>query len=309
MMDNLHVREVMMGLSRKQKAIPPKFLYDEEGSIIFEKICELPEYYPTRAEKEILRNHGSEICKLMGEDVLLIEPGSGNGEKVRLLLRKLSPKAYIPIEISEEVLGRMTDELREEFPLLDVIPICGDFTQNIELPTYLQGEAMKRVIFFPGSTIGNFNPHDAISFLIEMSSVLHEGGGFLIGVDLKKDERVIQRAYDDSAGVTAAFNLNLLRRLNREMGASFEIQNFHHEAFYNQEMGRIEMHLKSKCQQEVKVGEAVILFKEGETIHTENSYKYSTDEFTELAASAGLHLKKYWKDSKKLFCVYYLEKE
>lgn len=302
--------EVLVGLSKHQKTISPKYLYDKEGSEIFEKICDLADYYPTRAEKEILENSSGEMAELIGPHSLIIEPGSGAGEKVRYLLRNLqNPQGYVPIEISREILLRMTRELIEEFPGLDVTPVCADFTEEIQLPLTVDARTGKKVIFFPGSTIGNLHPEEAIAFLMQYGEMLESGGGFLIGADLKKDTEVLERAYDDSEGVTAQFNLNLLRRLNREVGASFDPDKFEHVAFYNKELGRVEMHLRSKIAQLVKVNRTVFRFNEGETIHTENSYKYTVGEFAELCAHAGLTLKKYWQDSKKLFCVYYFEKE
>lgn len=304
------LKEVLTGLSRSQKTIAPKYLYDKKGSEIFEKICLLKDYYPTRAEKEILDNHGQEMAKLIGLRALIIEPGSGAGEKVRQLLPHLEkPVGYVPIEISNEILNRMTKEIHEEFPKLKVLPICADFTKELELPQTIGTKKGKRVIFFPGSTIGNMFPTEALHFLRRMGRLMGHKGGLLIGVDLKKDGDFFKRAYDDSEGITAEFNLNLLERLNRETEASFEPDNFVHEAFYNEELSRVEMHLKSKKPQMVKVHETVFRFKEGETIHTENSYKYSPDEFVSLCSRAKLKLVKKWKDHNQLFCVYYFEKD
>lgn len=304
------LKEVLVGLSKSQKTIDPKFLYDKKGAEIFEAICELPEYYPTRTEALILRKHAPEMSRLIGSEAILIEPGSGNGEKVRYLLKSLKKtEAYIPIEISRDILTRMTRELHEEFPGLNVIPICADFSQNLELPVSSQHSKGKRVIFFPGSTIGNFHPDDAVSFLKRAGKLIGENGGLLIGVDLKKDKENFELAYDDPAGVTRSFNLNLLERLNREVNASFDLNNFEHEAFYNEELGRVEMHLRSKIPQLVRVHETMFRFREGETIHTECSYKYTTEEFCELAAKAKFRIRKFWKDPDKMFCVYYFEKE
>lgn len=304
------LKEVLMGLSCTQKTISPKFLYDKRGSEIFEQICRLKDYYPTRAEKEILDRYGKEMAKLIGPRALIIEPGSGAGEKVRQLLPHLEkPVGYVPIEISSEILYRMTDEIHEEFPKLRVLPVCADFTEELELPLSVESQKGKRVVFFPGSTIGNLTPAEALQFLRRMGRLMGHKGGLFIGVDLKKDKEYFHRAYDDSEGVTAEFNLNLLERLNRETMASFEKENFAHEAFYNEELGRVEMHLKSKVTQMVKVHETVFRFKEGETIHTENSYKYLPEEFQELCSRAKLKLVKHWKDENELFCVYYFEKE
>lgn len=302
--------EVLDGLTRVQKVIPPKYLYDKKGSEIFEEICDLPEYYPARSEQEILNTNVREMAALIGKEALIIEPGSGNGKKVRKLLKELErPKGYVPIEISSEILERMNVEFREEFPELKVIPVSGDFTMDLELEALEQLKARKKIIFFPGSTIGNLVPYEAIDLLKRFSTWIGAGGGILIGVDLKKDQRVLELAYDDPSGVTAAFNLNLLHRLNEELNASFDIQNFTHQAFYNEALGRVEMHLKSKVPQKVIIRDKVIHFRSGETIHTENSYKYTVDEFCDLASRAQLSLKSYWKDCRNLFCVYYFEKD
>lgn len=303
------LKEVLTGLSKGQKAIHPKFLYDKKGSEIFEEICKLPEYYPTRAEHEILSTYAGEMAEYIGEGALIIEPGSGSGEKVRHLLKVLkNPEGFVPIEISREILLRMTEELHEEFPELKVLPVCADFTQDIELPVTVGSSSGKKVIFFPGSTIGNLTPEEAIHFLKMYGDMVGENGGLLIGVDLKKDKETFELAYDDPQGVTAAFNMNLLERLNREVNASFDTEKFVHAAVYNEELGRVEMHLKSKIPQLVRVNQTVFRFHEGETIHTESSYKYSVEEFCELCAKAHFTVKQCWKDSNKMFCVYYFEK-
>lgn len=307
---NAVLKEVLRGLSKSQKALPPKLLYDKRGSEIFEKICLLKEYYPTRAETEILKNNAIDICHMIGEGSIILEPGSGAGDKIRHLLpHMINLKYYVPIEISKEILLRMTEEFQKEFPQLKVMPVCADFNQNIELPISLDSESAKKVIFFPGSTIGNFHPHEAIGFLKHMAKIVGPGGGLVIGVDMKKDPQVFKLAYDDPHGVTADFNLNLLQRLNREVSARFDLRNFSHEAIYDEKLGRVEMHLVSKIPQMVKVNETVFRFKEGETIHTECSYKYTVDEFAELCAKAGWQLKKDWKNKENQFCVYYFEHE
>lgn len=302
--------DVLTGLSQSQKTIHPKYLYDKKGSEIFEEITHIPEYYPTRAESEILSTHSQEMADYIGNRALIIEPGSGNGVKVRQLLKKLhDPEGYVPIEISREILLRMTNELHEEFPELRVTPVCADFTAEMDFPLSISDRSGKKVIFFPGSTIGNFHPDEAIHFLKRLRKLMGHHGGLLIGADLKKDIHIVTEAYDDPAGVTAAFNLNLLERLNRETNASFDLSNFVHEAIYNEHLGRIEMHLRSKIAQLVRVNNTIFRFKEGETIHTECSYKYTVEEFCELCAKAGLVIKKFWMDHKKLFCVYYFENE
>ncbi|HXH32641.1 MAG TPA: L-histidine N(alpha)-methyltransferase [Bacteriovoracaceae bacterium] len=307
---NSLLKEVLVGLSKTQKAIPPKLLYDRRGSEIFEDICKLPEYYPTRTETEILKTYAHEMAELIGPDALIIEPGSGSGEKVRHLLRELtSPKGYVPIEISKDILLRMAEELHAEFEHLTVLPVCADFTQEIELPLTVDAQVGKKVVFFPGSTIGNLDPSEALAFMKKTGKLIGSGGGVLIGVDLKKDAETFKLAYDDPQGVTAQFNLNLLERLNREASAAFNLQNFEHTAFYNEELGRVEMHLVSSVPQLVRVNQTVFRFMEGETIHTESSYKYTIEEFCELAAKARFKIKNCWQDEKKLFCVYYFEKE
>ena len=301
--------EVLVGLSKSQKTIPAKYLYDEKGSEIFEVICRLPEYYLTRAENEILQKYSSEISELIGEGPVIIEPGSGSGEKVRGLIEKIKGAiTYVPIEISKNILLRMTSELHERFPDLRVIPICADFTLGMDFPLSIDAYAGKKVVFFPGSTIGNFDPEDALAFLKSVTKLIGPNGGLLIGVDLKKNKSVYELAYDDPQGVTAAFNLNLLERLNREVNASFDLINFDHHACYNEVLGRVEMHLRSRVSQLVKVNESIFRFREGETIHTENSYKYTVEEFCELCAKANLKLVKNWKDSNNLFCTYYFVK-
>lgn len=304
------LKEVLIGLSRKQKTVNPKFLYDKRGSELFEKICELPEYYLTRAEFAILQKYNHEIAAYLGPQVMIIEPGSGAGRKVRPILNSLvNPASYVPIEISREILLRMTGELHEEFPGINILPVCADFTQDIDLPLSVESQRGRKVIFFPGSTIGNFHPEEAVGLMKKFSHITGANGGLLIGVDLKKDSERLRLAYDDTQGMTAAFNLNLLDRLNREANANFDSHKFSHVAFYNEELGRVEMHLKSNIAQLVRVNQTVFRFREGETIHTECSYKYSVEEFCELAAHAGWSIRKFWLDPEKLFSVYYFEKE
>lgn len=304
----MNFEEVLTGLRGQQKTIHPKYLYDEIGSEIFERICETEDYYPTRAEKEILTTFGDEMALFIGEEAVIIEPGSGASEKIRILLPKLQrPLGYIPIEISQEILERSAREIKEMFPELSVTAVCADFMQDFKYSHALKGK--KEVIFFPGSTIGNLDPHDALNFLKRLRSMIKSPGGFLIGVDTKKSSDVFLKAYDDSEGVTARFNLNLLERFNRELGGDFKIENFTHKVHYNEMKGRVEMHLISLVPQYVKVREMMISFKPGETIHTENSYKYAPEEFEELGRQAGLRPVKNWQDSKGMFRVYYFDKE
>jgi dimethylhistidine N-methyltransferase len=304
------LKEVLIGLSQHQKSLPPKYFYDKKGSEIFEKICLLNEYYPARAEAEILTTYAQEISQLIGQESLILEPGSGAGQKIRFLIPHLmDPVGYVPIDIAKEMLLKMTEEIRSEYPLLKVSPICADFNQEMDLIVSINNTEKKRVVFFPGSTIGNFTPLEAVNFLKKTGKVIGHGGGLLIGIDLKKNPKTMIEAYDDAQGVTADFNLNLLERLNREVAASFDLDRFFHKAEYNEELGRIEMHLVSKESQYIRVNETVFRFRDGETIHTENSYKYTTDEFTELCAKARFKLRKFWKDQRNLFCVYYFEWE
>lgn len=305
------LKEVLAGLSKSQKTLPPKLLYDKRGSEIFEKICQLKEYYPTRAETEILKENAREIAEYIGPEAVLIEPGSGSGDKIRSLLSHLKDiKSYVPIEISKEILLRMLGELNQEHPSLEVIPVCADFMGMDELPVSLnEAEIGRKVVFFPGSTIGNLSPAEAIQFLKRYGRMIGHGGGVLIGVDLKKDPAIFKAAYDDPHGVTAQFNLNLLERLNRETAAQFNLTNFTHDAYYNEKLGRVEMHIVSRVPQLVKVNQTVFRFREGETIHTENSYKYRVEEFCELASKARFKIRKSWKDENSLFCVYYFERE
>ena len=304
------LKEVLVGLSQHQKSLPAKYFYDKKGSEIFEKICLLNEYYPAQAEAEILTSYAKEIAAFLGESSLILEPGSGSGQKIRFLLpHLLNTAGYVPIDIAKDMLLKMTDEIRKEFPSLNVMPICADFNQEMDLISIINNSDKKKVVFFPGSTIGNLTPVEALNFLKKTGKLIGLGGGLLIGIDLKKNSKIMIEAYDDAGGVTADFNLNLLERLNREVSASFDLNSFYHRAQYNEKLGRIEMHLVSKEPQYIRVNETVFRFRVGETIHTENSYKYTTDEFTELCAKARFKLRKLWKDHRDLFCVYFFEWE
>lgn len=303
------LEEVLRGLYQEKKELPPKLLYDKKGSDIFDEICDLPEYYPTRSEKEILTRNAFEMSALIGPDALIIEPGAGVGEKIRLLLPYFeSPAGYVPVEISKETLIDMSAEIASIFPEIKLYPVCADFTQSFNLDDIHVEEASKKVIFFPGSTIGNFTPSEAGSFLERMGEVVGEGGGLLIGVDMKKDSEILNKAYDDAQGVTAAFNLNLLQRLNSEIRTDFDAQAFRHRAYYNQDLGRVEMHLESLRDQTVRIDGKKVFFKAGETIHTESSYKYAVEEFIDLAKRAGWSSVKNWQDEGNLFSVYYFER-
>ena len=294
---------VIDGLSATQKSLPSKFFYDEAGSQLFDQICQLEEYYPTRTELLILDQFKDEMAALCGNHCHLVELGSGSSIKIRTLMDALeNPLGYIPIDISRDHLVQSANSFSALFPDVPVDAICADYTSEFELPAITQGQY---VGFYPGSTIGNFTPDEAVVFLQRVKDKLM-GGGFLIGVDLVKDIDVLNAAYDDAKGITAAFNLNLLVRCNRELGATFDMDAFEHRAFFNLQDSRIEMHLVSTRDQQVTIADHVIDFTKGETIHTENSYKYSIESFHALAERAGFTPIKVWTDPKDLFSVHYL---
>jgi len=298
--------EVIEGLLQEQKVLPAKYFYDHIGSQLFEQITQQPEYYPTRTELAILEQHRAEIARSIGDVHTLIEYGSGSSRKIQMLLETFTHlDTYMPIDISKDFLMESARQLSERYPALHIKAVCGDYSQSISLPVE---ESQKRVIFFPGSTIGNFEPEEAMRFLRHSSRILETGDGFLIGVDLKKSIDVLERAYNDAAGVTAAFNLNMLTHLNQMLEGTFDVTRFEHHAFYNEEKGRIEMHLRSQLDQLVQVGDVTVPFKQGETIHTENSYKYSKEEFETLARQSGFHSVNCWIDDDERFSVHYLEK-
>lgn len=296
--------ELLAGLQLNQKQVNPKYFYDARGSELFEQITQLQEYYPTRTEMEILSDYATEIADHCGADCVLVEPGSGNSEKVRLLLDTLQPAAYVPVDISAEFLYETAVKLGLEFPWLSIHAICADFADQWQDRTELP--AGRRVVFYPGSTIGNMEPGDARQFLSDLRQWIGSDGGILIGVDLHKSEKLLNAAYNDSRGVTAEFNLNILNALNRMGDGDFSAQAFSHRAFYNKELKRVEMHLVSKKSQTVKVNGRRIQFDKGETLHTENSYKYSLEDFSALSMAAGLVLERSWLDENQLFSVHYL---
>jgi dimethylhistidine N-methyltransferase len=299
-------RQVLDGLRMSKKELPCKFFYDERGSQLFEEICQLEEYYPTRTELAIMHECAGEMALRIGKACLLIEFGSGSGVKTRLLLDELNdPAAYVPIDISREHLARSAAEIAAAYPDLEVIPVCADYTADYELPTPRRATT-RRVIYFPGSTIGNFHRPHAVEFLAHLRDVCGEDGGLLIGVDLKKNRETLERAYDDAKGVTAAFNRNLLTRINRELGANFDLQRFRHEAVYDEQAGRVEMHLVSLADQTVELGDETFAFGAGEGIRTECSYKYDLDDFRSLADAAGFRVDDVWTDSEARFSVQYL---
>jgi dimethylhistidine N-methyltransferase len=296
---------VLSGLGCARKRIPCKFFYDARGSALFEAICRLPEYYLTRTEIAILEDNSGDIAAQLGRNCRLIEFGSGASQKVRILLQALDqPAAYVPVDISRQHLRDAATALAEDFPSVPVIAVCADYTRPFPLPP-LAGAGGKQVGFFPGSTIGNFEPDAAVAFLANYARVLGPGGEMLIGVDLKKDPQILDAAYNDRAEVTAAFNLNLLKRVNRELDADLEIDRFEHVAFYNEAEGRVEIYIRSLVAQEARIAGTRFRFAEDELIHTEYSYKYSVAEFRALAARAGFRPVDTWTDPAALFSVHY----
>jgi dimethylhistidine N-methyltransferase len=304
--DNTFLHDVLAGLTSRPKRLPPKYFYDETGARLFEEITALPEYYPTRCEMALLRTHAAELARFFPPGSALIELGSGSSRKVRRVLAAAPGiAAYVPVDISSQMLAQEAHELRRDHPTLTVIPVEADFTRPFALPSAIAG--MARTGFFPGSTIGNFEPHEAAAFLRHAGIMLGAGAHLIIGVDLVKEPRILDAAYDDAAGVTAAFNLNLLRRINRELGGDFDLDRFEHHAFYNAARHRVEMHLASCERQRVRVAGRMIEFRAGETIHTENSYKYTAETFVALARGAGWAPRALWSDG--MFSIHALALE
>jgi dimethylhistidine N-methyltransferase len=296
--------DVLDGLGRRQKEVPAKYFYDAAGSRLFDRITQLDEYYLTRTELGIMRQDAGRMAARCGPQCLLVELGAGSLVKVRLLLERLHrPAGYVPVDVSGNHLQAAAAALVRDHPNLAVLPLCADFTQDFPLPNVA---AARRVVYFPGSTIGNFDPTKADELLRRMARLVGRGGGLLLGVDLQKDPRVIEAAYNDRRGVTAAFNRNLLVRINRELAADFDLHAFRHRAFYNGARSRIEMHLVSQSDQQVRIGDAEIRFRKGETIHTENSYKYNLAELNRRAARRGLRTDNVWTDERNYFAVLYL---
>jgi dimethylhistidine N-methyltransferase len=299
----------LKGLRKPQKQIPSKFLYDERGSKLFDKICELDEYYPTRTEISIMRQHAEAMTEAIGPRARLVEYGSGSSLKTRILLDHLDDlAAYVPVDISKEHLIESAEALAEDYPSLVIQPVCADYTAALELPDPPL-PARRTVGYYPGSTIGNFQRDEAQDFLRRIARTVGRTGGLLIGVDLKKDVEVLKAAYDDSEGVTAAFNKNLLRRMNRELNATFDPDTFEHHPVWNDERGCMESYLRSKTAQTVTVAGERFAFENGETIHTEDSHKYTLDGFAELAASAGFRVERVWTDDRSYFSVQYCSVE
>jgi len=300
-------QEILRGLQRKpQKTTPAMYLYDERGSELFERITELEEYYLTRTEQAIMWKAAGDIRRRLGPQCLVIEYGSGNSAKTRRLLDCLDePAGYVPLDISRDFLLKSAEDLAADYPELEVAPVCADFLGEFEVPD-TSVTPRRRVVFFPGSTIGNFSPKAAVRCMRGIAQRCGPEGGALIGVDLKKDVAVLRPAYDDAEGVSAAFNLNILRRINCELGADFDLHAFVHQIRYNEVESRIEMHIESLEDQVVYVGRTAIAFRKGETIHTESSYKYDLATFARVAGEAGLKVERVWTDERKWFSVQYL---
>ena len=297
--------EILRGLSKSPKVLPCKFFYDERGAQLFQQICELPDYYITRTELEILRLHGAEMAKALGPQIELIGLGTGAGTKTRILLEELEdPRVYVPIDISKEQLEKSCALFAKMFPALQILPVCADYLEPFELPLPRQLSS-RSVIYFPGSTIGNFEPEQAEEFLARLVDLAGDGGGLLIGVDLQKDRHVLEAAYNDSAGITAAFNKNLLARANRELGADFDLKQWRHSALYNSIEGRIELYLISEIEQSVRIDDESFQFRAGERILTEYSYKHTVAGFIALAHKAGFRFEQIWTDKAGWFGVFY----
>lgn len=300
------LEDVLSGLSACAKTLPCKYFYDERGSQLFDAICELDEYYLTRSELSIMERYAGEMAEQIGSGVMLIEYGSGSSVKTRLLLDQLrDPVAYVPVDISREHLQHTADDLATAYFETEILPVCADFTTDFELPCSRRTPTHSAV-YFPGSTLGNFEPDAAYELLAGIGALCGSGGGLLIGIDLQKDIDVIEAAYNDAAGGTSEFNLNLLRRINRELGADIDLEAFEHQASYDIEPGRVEIRLVSQQTQEVRIGTECFQFNEGESIVTEYSHKYTIAEFEELARSAGLTMRRYWTDDREYFAVVHL---
>jgi dimethylhistidine N-methyltransferase len=301
--------DVLSGLAGPEKTLPCKYLYDERGSRLFDRICDLPEYYPTRTEVSILRRYAAEMAAELGPDCLVVEYGSGSAMKTPLLLERLRhPAGYVPVDISREHLLASAAAIARRFPAIEVLPVWADFTTDFDLPVPRRAPR-RRAVFFPGSTIGNFGPEEAVRLMRGVARLCGPRGGFLVGVDLRKPREILEPAYDDAAGVTAAFNKNLLVRINRELGGTFDLDQFDHRAVFDDRHSRIEMHLVSRKRQVVKIGGVSVWFAAGESICTEHSYKYTRETFRELAMTAGLALGEIWTDDDRLFSVQYLTVE
>jgi dimethylhistidine N-methyltransferase len=302
--EDLHT-SVVKGLQQSPKQLHPKFFYNEEGSQIFDRICEQPEYYVPTVEHSICETYAADMIACLGDDCHIIEPGAGSSKKIRFLLDRMQPAMYVPMDISAEHLRASAQKLADDYPHLPIHAVCVDHTKPYELPAEIP--VHKRVFFYPGSSLGNFDPEDAIRFLHDIREKAGADGSLLIGIDTKKSVEVLNSAYNDAAGITAAFNLNLLKRIQNELDSEVDVDSFHHHAFYNERQGRIEMHLYSNKEQTLRVNGSTFRFMQGESIHTENSYKYTVDEFKALAWEAGWHSDKVWQDGRKYFSVHFLK--
>ncbi len=306
--NRIFLDDVVAGLSQKRKTLPCKYFYDEYGSQIFDKICDCQDYYLTRTEISVLQEIAPQIAEIIGENVALIEPGAGAIRKVAILLESIQNlSVYIPIDISGSFLNAATQRVQKQFPEINTHSVIGDFTEKLHLENVpFQNQTKRNVIFFPGSTFGNFHPNEGKRFLENMRSIVGEEGGLIIGIDLVKETEILERAYDDSGGITAIFNKNILRRINDELVGDFDLTQFTHRAIFNTLESRVEMHLESQSAQKITIDGYHFFFAKGETIHTENSYKYTKENFAILAESAGFPVRKYWSDAKNLFSVQYL---
>jgi len=299
------LNDVIQGLSSSQKSLPCKYFYDEAGSNLFEAICDLDEYYITRTELKLIEKIKFELADMIGSNAAIIEPGAGAGIKIQTLLSALnSPALYVPTDISADFLFYSAQKIQQQFPDLEVMPIQGDFNQPFEWVG--KKELTNRVMFFPGSTIGNFTPSQAMAFLTNQAKLVGKDGAIIIGFDLVKPIERLEAAYNDNKGVTAEFNKNLLSRINNELGGDFDLNQFEHQAIFNVQQSRIEMHLKSKTNQSVSINQQSFNFSKNESIHTENSYKYSQQDFVLLALKAGLKSEKHWVDENNLISIHYL---
>jgi dimethylhistidine N-methyltransferase len=298
------LEDVHFGLSQHPKQLSPKYFYDRKGSQLFDAITQLPEYYPTRTEIALLKEHADEFAELLGQNSILLELGSGSSLKIRILLEALRPKIYIPMDISKEHLIESAERLAKDYPWLEVHAMRVDYSQPWQAPDFGPD---RYNAFFPGSSIGNFHPKDAETLLKQVAKLVGRKGGLLIGVDLKKDRLILERAYNDTQGITAAFNLNILHHIRQRLKTDIEPAHFTHRAFYNETLGRIEMHLESNCDQNFQIEDRTYRMSKGETILTECSYKYSINEFHQLAAKAGFSPIETWTDPQQLFSIHYLQ--
>jgi L-histidine Nalpha-methyltransferase len=298
---------VLEGMRKHPRQLSPVWFYDELGSFLFDSICELPEYYLTRTESQIMHSHAADMAHHIGPDAAIIEFGSGTSTKTRLLLNHLEkPAAYVPVDIARDHLLTAASAIQRDYSTLRVIPICADFTQPFDLPASVYA-ARRRAVYFPGSTLGNFAPEQAQELLRRMRQIIGANGAVLIGIDLKKDPRILERAYNDRAGVTAEFNVNALRHLNRELGTDFDLDAFEHTAVWVEDRSRIEMHLISKRDQDVRIGDETVHIEKGEHLTTEFCHKYTLETFADLAATAGLSVSRVWMDPERKFSVQLLE--